>query len=348
MNKKTGIVTLYGYLNYGNRYQNYAVQEILKHQDYDVKTLVVYDSVKPIMKTALCYIKKILGNIDAKRYILIRKFSKKHIPTQLILKRNKKIPAKISKEYSYFVSGSDQVWNPYIRPKERDNFFLKFADKKQRICISPSFGISELDDAFKMEYIEGLNGFPCLSCREQSGVDIINKLTGRKCELLIDPTLALNAEQWGKLFNRIEMELPKHYLLVAMLGNVSAEKKKYIASICTSNNFQCIDVFEKAYSPEQVLYLISHASVVCTDSFHFTAFSINFNTPFIVFEREDNEVNSNMYSRLASLLKTFSLEDRKYSVMCQKNNISCSFEFANSILAQERENFKKYINNCFK
>ena len=347
MNQKVGIVTLYGYLNYGNRYQNYAVQEILKQYGYDVKTLVVYDNIKPAAKTALCCVKMLFGNIEAKRYLLIRRFSKKHIPTHLILNKDKKIPNKVSKEYSYFVSGSDQVWNPFIRPRERDNFFLKFADKSQRLCLSPSFGIGKLGDEFKAEFFEGINGFPLLSCREQSGVDIIKNLVDRECALLIDPTLALQAEQWEKLFADIQIHRPKRYLLVAMLGNISDEKREYMESICKTHNLKRVDIFKDAYSPEQVLYLIAHASVVCTDSFHFTAFSINFNTPFIVFEREDNKVNSNMYSRLASLLKTFDLEDRKYHAICQENEICCDYERANYQLTKEREKFKEYINACF-
>ena len=34
--KKAGIITLFGEYNFGNRLQNYAVQEVLKRFDLDV------------------------------------------------------------------------------------------------------------------------------------------------------------------------------------------------------------------------------------------------------------------------------------------------------------------------
>ena len=37
--KKAGIMTICGEFNYGNRLQNYAVQEVLKKFDLDVETI---------------------------------------------------------------------------------------------------------------------------------------------------------------------------------------------------------------------------------------------------------------------------------------------------------------------
>ena len=38
--KKIAILTLNGYFNYGNRLQNYALQEILKTYKFDVETVI--------------------------------------------------------------------------------------------------------------------------------------------------------------------------------------------------------------------------------------------------------------------------------------------------------------------
>ena len=40
---KIGIITLNGYFNYGNRLQNYALQETLKSFGYEVETVLVDD-----------------------------------------------------------------------------------------------------------------------------------------------------------------------------------------------------------------------------------------------------------------------------------------------------------------
>ena len=58
--------------------------------------------------------------------------------------------------------------------------------------------------------------------------------------------------------------------------------------------------------PQEWVGLISGASYVITDSFHGTAFSINFNKPFTTLV---NPV-SNMNSRVLSILNIMGLEDR--------------------------------------
>ena len=50
---KIGIITLNGYVNYGNRLQNYALQEVLKSLDLNVsidETGVVYSNGNIVLK----------------------------------------------------------------------------------------------------------------------------------------------------------------------------------------------------------------------------------------------------------------------------------------------------------
>lgn len=44
MKKKIGIITLNGYKNFGNRLQNYALQETLKNLGLDVTTILTYEN----------------------------------------------------------------------------------------------------------------------------------------------------------------------------------------------------------------------------------------------------------------------------------------------------------------
>lgn len=344
---KIGIITLFGYFNYGNRYQNYAVQEIIKNFDYDVKTIVVYGNIKPIFKTIVYFLMQPFGSIKAKRYINFYKFSKKHIPIQTLIRKDLKITNKISEKYHYFVAGSDQIWNPLIRQRERDNFFLRFAERKQRICISPSFGVSQIPPEYVDDFINGLNGFEHLCSRETDGAEIIKNLTGRDAEVLIDPTLALDMKQWSAIFSDVKLKGEK-YIIKAILGDNSSKKNEYIEKLARQNGLEIIDIFNHAFSPEEVLYLISKASIVCTDSFHFTAFSINFNTPFIVFQREGDKVGSSMYSRLTSLLGMFHLEARVYPSLSLEEALNCDFSISNKVLQEEREKIYKFVEMSLK
>lgn len=345
MMKKIGIVTLFGYVNYGNRLQNYAVQEILKKYGFTVTTLVVRDSIKPIFKTVFMFIKACTNSIPAKRYIKIRKFSKKNISEKIIYKRDLKIPSSISKKFDYFVVGSDQVWNPYIRFRERDNFFLRFAEKNQRLCISPSFGVEEIPDKYKKDYENGINGFSYLSSREEEGAKIIFELTGKRVPVLIDPTMALSQNEWKKLFKVPHKFCKGNYMVCSFLGKVTDKRKGILNSFSQNANLKKIDVLNDAiYSPDELVYILANAKLICTDSFHFCAFSINFNIPFIVFEREGEQLEEKMFSRIKTLLNTFYLQDRVFDNRgVSSDYLTCDFTKANEIMENERKRFYEYI-----
>ena len=61
--------------------------------------------------------------------------------------------------------------------------------------------------------------------------------------------------------------------------------------------------------PIEFLRYIKDATYVCTDSFHGTAFSLNFGTPFFTFEREYGSAGKQS-SRVTSLLELVGLLSR--------------------------------------
>ena len=195
------------------------------------------------------------------------------------------------------------------------------------------------------EYREGIEGFTELSCREKAGVDLIENLTGRKAEWIIDPTLALKRVDWECIMKK-PRKMPKKYLLWAILGTAGNEAKEDVYRLAREQGLEVIEVFGNkiAMGPEQLLYWLAEASLVVTDSFHFTAFSINFNTPFLVLRRQGNRYEETMFSRLQSLLEMFHLEERVWKPNIQKEVLECDFTRANECLAIEREKFYEYIN----
>ena len=93
--------------------------------------------------------------------------------------------------------------------------------------------------------------------------------------------------------------------------------------------------------PREFLYLIDHADLVLTDSFHACVFSFIFGKPFRVYPREGKETN--MLSRINTLLKTFSLE-RKFSESGLKNDwLEHDYSAGYEALKTEREKAKQYL-----
>jgi coenzyme F420-reducing hydrogenase beta subunit len=354
MKTKVGIITLFGNVNYGNRLQNYAIQSILENKGYEVNTLVCEKSrLLGMIKILRRFVFAICGDNFSKRYMTLYRFNRREIHLRKIINKTGLIPAKVSHQYAYFITGSDQVWNPDIRKKEKDNFFLRFASKKQRIALSPSFGTDKIAEENINEFQIGLRGFIYLSCREDVGTELINNYFGLKCEKLIDPTLSLDAKTWESFL--VKPNIQKPYVLVFFLGNRTNVLNKCLKHIENNNDIEIIEMNCKTSAfynstPQQFVGLVKNAKLVLSDSFHAVAFSINLNTPFYAFDREDLQIESNrMNSRIMSLLNLFNLQSRwmgNFDV--KKFSYSCDFTGANSVLSKERKIFDNYLNRALK
>lgn len=338
---KIGIVTFYGLYNFGNRLQNYAVQEFLRKEGFESETIVLVEHI--LQRTMVHLIKSLMScanNMKCKRYMRFWKFDKKYINTRYITPAN---VSKLKSEYLFFAAGSDQIWNPSIN-QQKDFFFLRFAEKKQRIAMVPSMAVDSMPTNKKNMYIEYLNGFDNLAVREENARRIIRDLTGRNAEVLIDPTMVLDKIQWGRIAANYH-EKKENYWLLYFLGEC-----KYINEIknkAYENKIKIINLTDPSddyyiSGPERFVSLIMNAELVLTDSFHAVAFSINFNVPFYVMKRvTDDGVADGIYSRIDSLINHYYLSHRTEDNLFDA--AECDFEKANLVLRHDREKFTAYF-----
>lgn len=348
---KIGIVTLYGNTNYGNRLQNYAVQEILKQRGFEVETLVCKKNTpKDLLREVYHAVMSPLGDKKSKRMARFSQFNKEMVQTRIIHNKSGLLSRQIAREYDFFVTGSDQVWNPDIRLNEKDNFFLRFARREQRICLAPSIATEEIPSNCMVEYQIGLNGFPYLSCREKPGAELISRITGRNCENIVDPTLAIDARAWREFSKPIFQDRP--YILMFFLGTVPDKLYQLVQMEAKKRNLDVVElssVRDKHFvsDPQNFVWLIDHAELVLTDSFHGAAFSINMNTPFYVFNRaSERAVENRIISRIASLTEKFGVSERYVEEEINELNFTCSFEYGNAVLETERKHFQNYLDRC--
>lgn len=350
MGKKVGIVTIYGLNNYGNRLQNYAVHRLLEDLGYEAETLVCVKSrIWNIAHSALRIVNTLKGSQEYKRRTAFNNFVKRTTPIRYVYSRDLRIPMGVSKDYICFFTGSDQVWNPEIRIREKYNYFLQFAPHEKRFSIAPSFGVSSVPEKFVKEYKEWLCGINYPSCREAEGATIIKELTGRDAEVIIDPTMMLRKEQWRDIYKKISVpEQP--FMLLYFLGEIKDNRKTLIKQIAENFGLKIVDCLKdpqySALQPDGLLQMIDSAAFVCTDSFHITAFSINFNIPFYVFERQqEGSFGNHMISRIDNLLMLFSLEKR-LNPSDVTHAMECDFEAANRTIETERNKELNYIVKC--
>ena len=349
---KIAIVTIYS-MNFGNRLQNYAVHRLLSDMGVECETLVCQRSfLRHICRNIYHFLGRLLSKKQSMVFCAFSKFVKRTTPVRFVYNKELKIPTYVSEVYDYCITGSDQVWNPEIRIKEKANYFLDFAPQQKRVCIAPSFGVSNIPSEYKDKYREWIDSFKYLSCRESEGIKLIKDLTGRKAELLIDPTMMLDKEMWRDVYQSITLP-SQPYMLLYFLGEMPMEREKFIKKIAKENRLGIIDVLKtkkreyKNLQPDGLVQLIDGAAFVCTDSFHLTAFSINFNIPFFVFSRKSKEdFGNHMISRIVSLLELFHLEERLDPVS-EVYALTCDFTRANKVLKDERKKEKEYLEKCF-
>src|SRR5699024_9478535 len=98
-------------------------------------------------------------------------------------------------KYDFFITGSDQVWNP-LNINNLNKFFLTFTEPKKRIAYAPSISSDKLPEEYLADYKNWLEGMDSVSIREDTGAMIIKDLTGIDAPVLADPTLLLTKEEW--------------------------------------------------------------------------------------------------------------------------------------------------------
>ena len=225
------------------------------------------------------------------------------------------------------ICGSDQIWSPILNDK---NYFLPFVKDNtiKRIAYAPSLGISE-DNQLPLQYSELVSRFDSISARETNGCEILSRLTGRKVELVLDPTLLLTSNDWN-ILTKPATSLPKsNYILCYFLGNHNVPTQ----FICNLSKLTGCEVYIiQAYNhvckveykwnelynigPCEFIHLVSNAAYICTDSFHGTIFSINFHKRFFAFSRFEGDIAAGQNSRIASILEILNL------MSCHKTNES--------------------------
>ncbi|OPJ55313.1 polysaccharide pyruvyl transferase family protein [Alkalithermobacter paradoxus] len=375
--KKIGLFTINDYNNYGNRLQNYATQEYLKSLGFEVETVKnftayskyvnkpnfvsrtknlismppgkAYKKIKD--KLFEKFNKNLIDNLEQQRINNFKKFTESYIFETDFFITDADIPNDLGRLYDCYVTGSDQVWNPYnFRTSEID--FLTFAPKNKRVALSASFGISNIPDNQINRYKEWISGIEYLSVREDDGAKIIKRLTGRSAPVLLDPTMLLDKKEWLKVAKAASNEPKKNYLLTYFLGGVPKEFNNQINRLANKNNLEIInlcDISDKeAYiaGPSEFIDYVADCKIFCTDSFHGAVFSILFEKPFIIYQREGS---ISMYSRINTLLEKFKLNNRKAeNIFTDEDAFKVNYSHVPEILEVERKKIHNFLKKALR
>lgn len=373
-----GIVTPLKVNNYGTKLQAYAVQKKLMKFGFDSE-IIVYDRSKDLRFSVV--LRKIFApqkNIQRFRNIKNRRQLKENGIESQIKARNKAIESldevcyrctevikgydnliSIGKKFDAIVCGSDQVWNPEVIGPGYSS--VEFVTNTTKIAFSPSFGVSEIPEKMLPRYRSFLSDFLFLSSREDSGVELIKKITGKEALVTADPTLTLEKEDWEEYCQYSKIQIPHNpYIFCYFLGS-SSEHRNSVKKLKEMTGCQIVTMPHfKGYVPADVdfadcnLYevspadfvkMIANAKYVCTDSFHGTVFSNIFEKDYFVFERYQQGDTKSTNSRIYSLLKLLGTTSR---LIRTEQELKDSYQ-KNIEYADVRKNLKAVQNetNCY-
>lgn len=264
----------------------------------------------------------------------------------------------LNRIYDAFICGSDQIWSPLCYDNK---YFLDFVENTNKmIAYAPSIGSNKIENPYVCERMKNLiSRFNHLSIREMQGAKIIKELTGQDAKVVLDPTLLLNSDEWDSHISEREPEkIQGEYIICYFLGEAN-KYMNYVKELSekTSVPYFVIPVTKKQKNagncvpfevgPSEFVSLIKNAKHVVTDSFHGTAFSVNYNVPFSVFKRFKDDSSENQNSRIYSFLDILGLENRLIDYKKSVGDVlECDFSDANDRLAKKREESLQYLKNA--
>lgn len=319
------IITFHNSTNYGAVLQTFALQK---------KILDLKNNVEII--DYICEYKKSMYKItELKKDASLIYNLLQIINAPLVLSKNKKMYKFMNKNYKLtlkkfyscneinkyaenrdkIICGSDQIWN-YNNTGFDKTYFLDFVDNEdKKVSYAASFGVENIEDKYIEEYKKLLSKIKYLSVREESGKKIIKKILNKDVQVVLDPTLLLEKNEWYEFSSDKYMKKNKYILLYTLhysseiidIANKLSKKLKYkVIMISTRmkyyfSSFKCLNP-----NPNEFVSLINNAEYVITDSFHGTVFSINLEKEFFVYLNDKLKNNS----RIENILSVFGLEDR--------------------------------------
>lgn len=192
-------------------------------------------------------------------------------------------------KYDVYIAGSDQVWNTKAYDFD-DSYFLDFVTKGRKIAYATSLGATNIIESSrdKIKYTKLVNDFSMLSVREKNAQLLLQTITDKPVELLLDPTLLLPKSDWEALAGDEPLIKGKYIFYYAFtyadnpnrIVKKLSEKYNMPVYIVDANAWAMrrmfMDGFKLApqFGPKAFLNLIKYSELVLTTSFHGTALSV--------------------------------------------------------------------------
>ena len=206
-----------------------------------------------------------------------------------------------------FIAGGDIIWNP--NNEVPGKFFLDFAVEAGLPCFSygTSIGALELPASYGRRYRRYLAAFIAVGVREAASIEMLRPYYKGTLRQVVDPTLLLTSEQWDEFAGRAEasfMTAQEEFILCYFVME-DEDYWRYVAEAVSDLHLPVVvlpmharDGRAEGYTilddaaPYEFVWLVKHASVVITDSFHVCSFCLTYEKEFYLLRRSRKSEDS--------------------------------------------------------
>lgn len=298
------LITIHHANSYGGTLQAFASQNVLSHYgevriiDYKSKAL---ESTLHLIRLdasprSLLRAGKDVLRLRARRRLIARfkQFMQRHYQLTASCADAQALQA-LSLEFDCLVCGSDQIWNPSITGSLDLNYLLAFSRARRNISFSSSAGSYCYSAPERAQVAQALGRLDRIAVREADTAQALRELLGsRVVEHTLDPTLLLDKQQWLHSLDLPQSALTGQapYILVYTLKKdplvrvtVEQVRRRLGLEVVAIDQdpflgYRC-DRHIMDASPADYVSLFANAAFVITNSFHGTAFAVNFGIPFV-------------------------------------------------------------------
>lgn len=286
------IVTVFKSYNYGSILQARMLNRALSKYGHEVvfldgKSRSYFEKKK---------FKDILRALLKERNIDKAKFLFNDVIQIIMSWRNMKSTTSISSIDSIFVLGSDEIWN-VARKECRHDIFFGSNCKGKVFSYAPSVNNTTIEQFKKYTATASIDSYSGISVRDLYSKKVVSEVSNREISVVLDPTMLFDYHVYaeGQELHKIEDRYIAVYifepkLLITEIKAIREFAKKHGHKLISFGKWidwcdECIP----AVDGNPFIYYFD-AEYIITNTFHGTAFAINFEKQFVTFTRNNIKV----------------------------------------------------------
>lgn len=360
--KKVGLITFHRPINFGAALQSIALFKAIQKCGGNCQIInyinPAFEKAYPLIhKERFVSLKGLMWE-----FAMLPKQIKKRKAFRSFITKNAFLTKKMKKselqlienKFDVFFTGSDQVWNFKCSGNETA-YFLDFVKEKPKFSYAASFGDTKINSGNKDLYYKLITSFQKISVRESSGVQIVKDISNIEAVQSLDPTLLLDKAEWSLICQNVLRKHKKEYVLVYFMAQSEEIKDQMFVVINKIKEEKGYDVlviggslrkekdgifYVEISSPEEFVALFRDASYVVTNSFHGTAFSVNFRKNFYSYILP----NLDIIGRVESFLNKIGLKERVFSFAYQVNELKdINYDLYEKAITDEVQDSYSYL-----